>query len=29
VLPQFCRVAWTLGGTTPMYPQTSISLIGR
>jgi hypothetical protein len=29
VLPQFCRVVWTLTGTSPVYPQTSISLIGR
>ena len=29
VLPRFCRVAWTLGGTNPVYPQTSISLVGR
>lgn len=29
VLPRFCRVAWTLGGTNPVYPQTSISLTGR
>lgn len=30
VLPQYCRVAWTLGGTlSPTFPQTSISLIGR
>ena len=29
VLPRFCRVVWTLGGTTPVYPQTSIALVGR
>lgn len=29
VLPSFGRVTWTLGGTTPVYPQTSIALIGR
>lgn len=29
VLPQWCRVAWTLGGTTPGYPGASISLVGR
>lgn len=30
VLPQYCRVAWTVGGTaSPTFPQVSISLIGR
>jgi hypothetical protein len=29
VLPNYGRVTWTLGGTTPVYPQTSICLIGR
>lgn len=29
VLPHHCRVAWTLGGTTPVFPNTSISLYGR
>jgi hypothetical protein len=29
VLPRHCRVAWTVGGTTPVFPQTSISLYGR
>ena len=29
VLPRFCRVAWTLGGTTPVFPRASISLFGR
>lgn len=29
VLPNFGRITWTLGGTTPAYPQTSICLIGR
>jgi hypothetical protein len=29
VLPNTGRVTWTLGGTTPVYPQTSICLIGR
>lgn len=29
VLPRYCRVAWTLGGTNPVFPQTSISLTGR
>ena len=28
-LPQYCRVAWTLGGTNPVFPQASISLLGR
>jgi hypothetical protein len=28
-LPEFGRVTWTLGGTTPVYPQASISLYGR
>jgi hypothetical protein len=29
VLPATGRVTWTLGGTTPVYPQTSICLYGR
>lgn len=29
VLPATCRVTWTLGGTNPVFPQTSISLVGR
>ena len=29
LLPRFCRVAWIVGGTTPAYPKTSISLYGR
>jgi hypothetical protein len=29
VLPSFGRVTWTLGGTNPVYPQTSIALMGR
>lgn len=29
VLPEWCRVSWTLGGTSPVYPGTSISLVGR
>jgi hypothetical protein len=29
VLPLYGRITWTLGGTTPVYPQTSICLIGR
>lgn len=29
VLPRYCRVAWTLGGTTPVFPKSSISLFGR
>jgi hypothetical protein len=29
VLPQVCRVSWTLGGTNPVFPQTFINLIGR
>lgn len=30
VLPRYCRVAWTVGGTaSPTFPQTSISLTGR
>ncbi|MFG2412279.1 hypothetical protein [Streptomyces goshikiensis] len=29
VLPQICRVTWTLGGTNPVFPQASISLVGR
>lgn len=29
VLPRHCRVTWTVGGTTPVFPQTSICLYGR
>ena len=29
VLPHWCRVAWTLGGTNPVFPQASICLVGR
>lgn len=29
VLPATGRVTWTLGGTNPVYPQTSICLYGR
>jgi hypothetical protein len=29
VLPAFGRITWTLAGTSPVYPQTSIALIGR
>lgn len=29
VLPQYCRVTWTVGGTDPVFPQASISLVGR
>ncbi|MFD9564351.1 hypothetical protein [Streptomyces sp. NPDC059994] len=29
VLPHFCRVSWTLGGTNPAFPGASISLVGR
>jgi hypothetical protein len=29
VLPQYGRVSWTVGGTSPVFPSTSISLIGR
>lgn len=29
VLPSYGRVTWTLGGTNPVYPQTSIALVGR
>lgn len=28
-LPHFGRVTWTLGGTTPVFPQASISLFRR
>jgi hypothetical protein len=28
-LPRWCRVAWVLTGTTPVFPQTSICLTGR
>lgn len=29
VLPQFCRVTWTLGGTNPVFPNAFINLLGR
>jgi hypothetical protein len=29
VLPLYGRVAWTVGGTSPVFPGASISLIGR
>ncbi len=29
VLPRWARVAWTVGGTSPVYPQVSICLTGR
>lgn len=29
VLPRYCRVAWTAGGTSPVFPKTSIALYGR
>jgi hypothetical protein len=29
VLPLVGRVAWTVGGTTPVFPGVSIALIGR
>lgn len=29
VLPAVGRVTWTIGGTNPVYPQTSIALMGR
>lgn len=29
VLPRWCRIAWTVGGTSPVYPQVSICLTGR
>lgn len=29
VLPHWCRVTWTLGGTNPVFPQASICLVGR
>jgi hypothetical protein len=29
VLPAACRVTWTLGGSGPVFPQASISLVGR
>ncbi|WP_327066893.1 hypothetical protein [Kitasatospora sp. NBC_01302] len=29
VLPRWCRVAWTVGGTSPVFPQASICLTGR
>ena len=28
-LPRYGRITWTLGGTTPVYPQASISLYKR
>lgn len=28
-LPHFGRITWTLGGTNPVFPQSSISLYGR
>lgn len=28
-LPRWCRVAWTTGGTNPVFPQVSICLTGR
>jgi hypothetical protein len=29
VLPSSCQITWTLGGTTPKFPATCITLIGR
>lgn len=29
VLPAQCRVTWTLAGTSPVFANTSISLLGR
>lgn len=29
VLPEYGRVTWVLGGTTPVYPNASIALYGR
>lgn len=29
VLPEYGRITWVLGGTTPAYPAASISLYGR
>jgi hypothetical protein len=29
VLPAWCRVSWTLTGTTPVFPAVQISLFGR
>lgn len=29
VLPSGGRVSWTISGTNPVYPQTSIALMGR
>lgn len=29
VIPNQCQVTWTLGGTTPKFPQTCLTLIGR
>jgi hypothetical protein len=29
VLPRWCRVAWVLTGTTPVFSQVSICLTGR
>lgn len=28
-LPRWCRIAWTVGGTTPVFPQVSLCLTGR
>lgn len=28
-LPRWARVAWTVGGTTPVFPQVSLCLTGR
>lgn len=28
-LPRYCRIAWTTGGTSPVFPQVSICLTGR
>jgi hypothetical protein len=29
VLPQYGRVTWTLGGTNPVFPATTVTVIGR
>jgi len=29
MFPEYGRVTWVLGGTTPVYPSASISLYGR
>lgn len=29
VLPRWARIAWTVVGTTPAFPQVSLSLTGR